>query len=198
MLCRKVEVVPIECIARGYITGSGWKDYQTHRVGVRHPVAERAAQRRSAARTDLHAVNESREGSRREHQLRSGQRRSSARIDALAARHDARLIQARRRLMRCSAESFLPTRNSSSDASRAGPTPLLVDEIFTPDSSRFWPADAVAPGRGATEFRQAVRARLSGNVGEGRPVGQDAPGPDVAGQMSCKTAWRDISRHTVA
>ena len=40
---RRTEPLPIECVARGYLSGSGWKDYRRHRRGVRHPAARRAA-----------------------------------------------------------------------------------------------------------------------------------------------------------
>ena len=41
-LCRKTEVVPIECVVRGYLAGSGWQEYRKQRHGVRHPPARRA------------------------------------------------------------------------------------------------------------------------------------------------------------
>ena len=55
MLVRKTEVVPIECVVRGYLSGSGWKEYQQHGTvcGMRLPAG--LARKRSAARADLHA-----------------------------------------------------------------------------------------------------------------------------------------------
>ena len=43
MMCRKLTMLPIECIVRGYITGSGWASYQKDRQGVRHPAARGSA-----------------------------------------------------------------------------------------------------------------------------------------------------------
>ena len=55
MICRPAEVVPVEAVVRGYLAGSGWKEYQRARHRLRHPAAGRAARERPPARTDLHA-----------------------------------------------------------------------------------------------------------------------------------------------
>ena len=73
---------------------------------------------------------------------------------------DARAVRADAAPAARSAASSWPTRSSSS-ASRDGEL-ILIDEVLTPDSSRFWPADAYAPGRRAALVRQAVRAGLAG------------------------------------
>ena len=71
MLVRKTEVVPIECVVRGYLSGSGWKEYQQTRHGLRHRAAGRAARERPAARADLHAGDQGRHRrARREHLVR--------------------------------------------------------------------------------------------------------------------------------
>jgi hypothetical protein len=55
---------------------------------------------------------------------------------------------------------------------------ILIDEVLTPDSSRFWPADQYAPGKRPAELRQAIRPRLSRNAG----LGQDPARPETAGR----------------
>ena len=79
------------------------------------------------------------------------------------------------RRTRASAGSSSPTRSSSSASTRTGAL-VLGDEAFTPDSSRFWPADEYRPGRDAAVVRQAVRARLL-RVAR---LGQDRPRPGAA------------------
>jgi phosphoribosylaminoimidazole-succinocarboxamide synthase len=64
MLCRKTEVVPIECIARGYITGSGWKDYQRTGAVCGIPLPDGTAQQRPAGRAAVHAVHQGRNRAR--------------------------------------------------------------------------------------------------------------------------------------
>ena len=54
------KVVPIECVVRGYLAGSGWKEYQQERHGLRHPTAAGPDRERPAARADLHAVDQGR------------------------------------------------------------------------------------------------------------------------------------------
>ncbi len=70
MLCRKVDVVPIECIARGYITGSGWKDYQKTGAVCGIPLPKGLRNGDRLAEAAVHAVDEGRQRPRREHQLR--------------------------------------------------------------------------------------------------------------------------------
>ena len=98
MLCRKTEVVPIECIARGYITGSGWKDYQNSGTKCRAESVARTAQFRSFGATAVYAVDQGRRRARREHQLRRGCRDRRRRIDAVARRENAEPLQCGSRL----------------------------------------------------------------------------------------------------
>ena len=74
MAVRKLEMLPVECVVRGYITGSGWKDYQaTGSVsGIELPPGP--ARVRAAADADLHPVDEGRGGPRRGDRLRPGRR----------------------------------------------------------------------------------------------------------------------------
>jgi phosphoribosylaminoimidazole-succinocarboxamide synthase len=62
MLCRRAEMLPVECVARGYLAGSGWKEYQRLGAGLRHPAAAGAAGVRRAARADLHPRDEGDDG----------------------------------------------------------------------------------------------------------------------------------------
>ena len=56
------DVVPVEAVVRGYLAGSGWKEYQATRHGLRHPAAGGPARERPAARADLHAGDQGRAG----------------------------------------------------------------------------------------------------------------------------------------
>ncbi len=55
VICERLEMIPVECVARGYLTGSGWLEYQRVPVGVRCRAAGRPARRVAAGRADLHA-----------------------------------------------------------------------------------------------------------------------------------------------
>ena len=97
MLCRRTRPVPIECVARGYLSGSGWKEYQQTGSVCGVDAAAGLARIRSAAGADLHAGDESRERPRHQHQRSRGRphrrRRSGRAVEAA----DARDLPARRR-----------------------------------------------------------------------------------------------------
>ena len=59
MLVKRAEMVPIECVARGYLAGSGWKEYRADRHGVRHPASQGTAGKQPSAGADFHAGHQS-------------------------------------------------------------------------------------------------------------------------------------------
>ena len=79
IVVQKLKPLPIEAVVRGYLIGSGWKDYQADRRGLRHPLPPGLQTGAEAARADLHAGDQGRERPRREHLLRRAWARSSAR-----------------------------------------------------------------------------------------------------------------------
>ena len=62
MLVRRAEMIQVECVARGYVAGSGWKDYQRTGCNLRHSVACGLARRRAAAGADLYSRDEGQAG----------------------------------------------------------------------------------------------------------------------------------------
>ncbi len=179
MLCRKVDVVPIECIARGYITGSGWKDYQKTGCGLRHSAAEGSAQRRSTSGADLHAVDEGRIRSRREHQLRRGRGGRRRRPDALARATRRSICTSAPRLTRCSAASFWRTRSSSSVGSRAKSRRCWSTRSSRPTVRASGRPIEWRPGGEQPSFdKQYVRDYLETLVSDGR-WNKTPPGPSL-------------------
>ncbi len=178
MLCRKVDVVPIECIARGYITGSGWKDYQkTGSVcGIPLPKGLRNGDRLP------------------EPIFTPSTKAESGHDENISFEQGASLVGAD--LMRWLGDTTLDLyKRASAYAMQRGiiladtkfefgriaseSTPLLVDEIFTPDSSRFWPADQWRPGGEQPSFdKQYVRDYLETLVKDGR-WDKTPPGPTL-------------------
>lgn len=161
MLCRATEVVPIECIARGYITGSGWKDYQnTGRVcGIELPEGLVNSDRldeplftpSTKAEAGLHDENISFEqgigivGVKTMEWLQE---------TTLSLYRDARDYAFERGII-------LADTKFEFGVPPGATTPILIDEIFTPDSSRFWPADLWEPGSEQPSFdKQFVRNYL--------------------------------------
>ena len=137
--------------------GSGWKEYQATGRRLRHPAAGRPARERPAARADLHAGDQGRAGrARREHRPSTDDRahRLVAAIgagDALAERdprRGARAVPATARPSPSGAGILLAdTKFEFGVDRRRRASSLLIDEVLTPDSSRFWDAATYEPGR---------------------------------------------------
>jgi phosphoribosylaminoimidazole-succinocarboxamide synthase len=154
-LCRKTEVVPVECVVRGYLAGSGWKEYQQSETvcGIKLPPGLTESARLpepiftpATKATEGHDENISFErmveivGIEVADELR----RRSLRIFQRGAEY------ARQRGIIIADTKF--------EFGRVGGELLLIDEVLTPDSSRFWPTSQYAPGRGQPSFdKQFVR-----------------------------------------
>ena len=167
MLVTTTEPLPIECVARGYLSGSGWKDYQATGEVCGIAAAGRAARIRSAAAADLHAGHQGDERPRHQHQrsrsgARSSARRCSTSVTATDAAHSTREGAAH-------AESLRHHRRRHEIRVRP-PARRRTSRSRRPHHPHRRSADArlvalLAAGqlqarRRAAELRQAVRARL--------------------------------------
>jgi phosphoribosylaminoimidazole-succinocarboxamide synthase len=171
MLVRKARVVPIECVARGYLAGSGWKEYRESQsvcgIGLPgglkqceqlpEPIFTPATKEESGH--DIN-INFSQAAERIGRGLAENLREQTLRIYRWAADF------ARRRGVIIADTKF-----------EFGTSPdgqfMLIDEVLTPDSSRFWPADQYQPGRDQPSFdKQFVRNWL-----ESQPWDKTPPAP---------------------
>ncbi|MBX5468425.1 MAG: phosphoribosylaminoimidazolesuccinocarboxamide synthase [Thermoleophilaceae bacterium] len=158
LLVRKLDMIPVECVARGYITGSGWKDYQATGAvcGIRLPAGLRESQRlpepifTPATKAGVGDHDENVDFDRAaeiigDRGLLEELRRLTLELYSFAAEH------ARERGIILADTKFEFGRDASGRI-------VLADEVLTPDSSRFWPADGYEPGRGQPSFdKQYVR-----------------------------------------
>jgi len=176
MLCRLAQVVPIECIARGYITGSGWKDYQNSgqvcgitlpdnlQNGSRLPEVLFTPSTKAESGHDENISFE--EGANTVGaELMSWLQEQTVSLYSRAGEYaaDRGIILADTKFE----FGLLPGRAQ----------PILIDEIFTPDSSRFWPADQWSPGQEQVSFdKQYVRDYLETVVEKGE-WDKTPPGP---------------------
>jgi len=176
MLCKKTKVVPIECIARGYITGSGWKDYQATGMvcGIELPQGLRNSDRLA------------------EPLFTPSTKAETGHDENISFAEGVDLVGVE--LMQWLGETTLDLYGRARDhAADRGiiladtkfefgildgvDEPLLIDEIFTPDSSRFWPAQSWEPGREQNSFdKQIVRNYLETLVTAGE-WDKTPPGP---------------------
>ena len=159
MVVRKLKMLPVECVVRGYITGSGWKDYQrTGAVcGIELPAGLRESDKLpepiftpSTKATVGHDENIDFEGAVEligDRALAERLQKASLETYAAAADH--------------ARERGIILADTKFEFGLDGDGQLVLgDEICTPDSSRFWPVDGYEPRAIAAKLRQAVRARL--------------------------------------
>jgi phosphoribosylaminoimidazole-succinocarboxamide synthase len=158
MLVERLEMFPVECVVRGYITGSGWKDYQATGAvcGIELPAGLRESEQlpepifTPATKAEVGDHDENVDFDRAaeilgDRELLEELRRLSVAVYSHAAEH------ARERGIILADTKFEFGRDRDGRI-------VLGDEVLTPDSSRFWPADGYEPGRGQPSFdKQYVR-----------------------------------------
>ncbi|MEA2363285.1 MAG: phosphoribosylaminoimidazole-succinocarboxamide synthase [Thermoleophilaceae bacterium] len=180
MLVERLEMVPVECVVRGYITGSGWKDYQATGAvcGIELPAGLRESDQlpepifTPATKAEVGDHDENVDFDRAaeivgDRDLLEELRRLSIAVYQRGAEH------ARERGIILADTKFEFGR-------RADGTIVLGDEVMTPDSSRFWPADGYEPGRGQPSFdKQYVRDWASASGWDKTPPAPELPGDVV-------------------
>ena len=188
MLCRKARVLPVECIARGHLAGSGWKDYQRSGqvCGIDLPPGLRNGDRLP----EPLFTPSTKADTGHDENISFDQGAAIVGRDTMQWLQDATL-----RLYGLAREHAFARGIVLADTKfefgvlREGATPILVDEIFTPDSSRFWPADQWHPGEEQPSFdKQYVREHLETLVAAGgwdkTPPGPALPEDVLANTMS--------------
>jgi phosphoribosylaminoimidazole-succinocarboxamide synthase len=181
MVVRKLEMLPVECVVRGYITGSGWKDYQaTGSVsGIELPPGLRESDRlptpiftpSTKAETGHDEAIDFEQSAELvgDRDLMARVRDVSIALYAFAADH------ARDRGVILADTKFEFGLDPSGEL-------VVGDEVLTPDSSRYWPADTYEPGHGQPSFdKQYVRDWASGSGWDKTPPAPEVPGDVVEG-----------------
>ncbi len=176
MLVEKLEMFPVECVVRGYITGSGWKDYQSTGAvcGIELPEGLSESEQlpepifTPATKADVGDHDENVDFDRAaeiigDRPLLEELRRLSIELYSFAAEH------ARERGIILADTKFEFGRDSQGRI-------VVGDEVLTPDSSRFWPADGYEPGRSQPSFdKQYVRDWASGSGWDKTPPAPELP-----------------------
>ena len=154
-------MLPIECIVRGYLVGSAWKEYRASGTMHGEPLPAGLLRVDAAARAGVHPVDQGRRSGATTRTSPSTRRSTlvGAELAERAATSSLGRVRPGRGPGRRGGASSSPTPSSSSAASTASWS--LADEVLTPDSSRFWPADAAGAGHDAAVVRQAAGARLA-------------------------------------
>jgi phosphoribosylaminoimidazole-succinocarboxamide synthase len=180
MLCRRTNVFPVECVVRGYISGSAWKEYRERGTLAGEPLAKGLRESDKLDPPIFSPATKAEEG----HDENITISRMRSVVGEAAGRELERLsreiysagreIAARRGIIIADTkfEFGSPLGTGSEPSGRV----ILVDEVLTPDSSRFWPADQYEPGHGQPSFdKQPLRDYLDAERRAGRWDGNYPP-----------------------
>jgi phosphoribosylaminoimidazole-succinocarboxamide synthase len=178
--CRRLEMLPIECVVRGYLAGSGWKDYRATGEVCGHRLAAGL-----------------RESDRLEEPIFTPATKATTGHDENITREQAAELVGEERFAEVEAASLALYRFASDYAAQRGiiiadtkfefgvdqnGTLVLADEAFTPDSSRFWPADEYEAGKPQPSFdKQFVRDYCETTGWDKTDPGPELPGDVVTG-----------------
>jgi phosphoribosylaminoimidazole-succinocarboxamide synthase len=161
MLTRKAEMLPVECIVRGYITGSAWKEYR--KAGTMHgsPLPEGLLESQQLPEPVFTPSTKADVG---DHDENISFEAAAALVgDDLAARLRDVSLELYRRGAEWARERGIIIADTKFELGVVDGELVLCDEVLTPDSSRFWPTDAWEPGSTPPSFdKQPVRDYLDG------------------------------------
>jgi len=181
MLVERLEMVQVECVVRGYITGSGWKDYRASGAvcGIELPAGLQESEQlpepifTPATKAEVGAHDENVDFDRAaeiigDRALLEELRRLSIAVYELGAAHARE-------------QGIILADTKLEFGRRADGTIVLGDEVLTPDSSRFWPADGYEPGRSQPSFdKQYVRDWAAGSGWDKTPPAPALPDDVIA------------------
>ena len=194
MLCRRTRPLPIECVVRGYLSGSGWKDYRAtgKLCGIALPAGLQESERLPEAifTPSTKAIAG--------HDENISFEEAVSRIGAgLAERVRAVSLEIYRRAAAYAEPRGIILADTKFEFGLVGDELIWIDEALTPDSSRFWPADGYQPGRAQPSFdKQYVRDYLERIGWNKQPPGPELP-PEVvaATREKYREAYRQLTGH---
>jgi len=192
MIVSKAQMVPVECVVRGYLSGSGWKDYL--RTGAVCGIELPKGLRESAKLPQPIFTPAMKNQSGHDENIPFSEMEKICTPETAAQLRDLSL-----RIYKAASEYALTRGIILADSKFEFGTTLaglvLADEVFTPDSSRFWPADTYHPGGPQQSFdKQFVRDYLESIRWNKQPPAPELP-PDVVAKTSEKyqQAYRQLT-----
>ncbi len=191
MLVKKTDVLPVECLVRGYLEGSGWKEYQATGsiCGNELPVGMRQCEQLQepifTPATKAVAGHD--------------ENIDFAKFTEIIGDETANILRDRSMQLYKTASAYAATRgiiiaDTKFEFGRdSAGSILLIDEVLTPDSSRFWSADAYEPGHAQPSFdKQFVREYLEGLDWDKTP-----PAPPLPPEIAAATTERYLKAYRI-
>ena len=189
MIVRKTRVIPVECVVRGYLAGSGWREYQQSGSVCGEPLPAGLAQ--SARLPDVLFTPTSKAEAGHDEPM------TFTEVELALGPKRARELRDRTIALYRTAAAFSESRGLilADTKFEFGETPdgelILIDEVLTPDSSRFWPADSYQPGTNPPSFdKQFVRDWLDQTNWD-----KNSPPPPLPEEIIEKTRAKYLESH---
>ncbi len=189
MLVRRAEVVPIECVARGYLAGSGWREYQERGsvCGIKLP----EGLRQSEQLPEPMFTPATKAESGHDENISPEQAREVAGSETYDRLEELSLA-IYQKAADCARQRGIIIADTKFEFGLVGERLILIDEVLTPDSSRFWPLDQYEPGRPQKSFdKQPVRDYLDSAGWDRTPPAPQLP-PEVV--QSTTERYREALR----
>jgi len=183
MLVRRAEMIPIECVARGYLSGSGWKEYRESQSVCGVPLPEGLAESDRLPQPIFTPATKAETG----HDENISIDRAAELIGrGLAERLKELTIAVYERGAAVARERGIIVADTKFEFGFHEGELILCDEVMTPDSSRFWPVDSYEPGGAQPSFdKQYVRDWLDSSGWDHEPPAPELP-PEVAEQTAAR------------
>jgi phosphoribosylaminoimidazole-succinocarboxamide synthase len=193
MLCRRTRVFPIECVIRGYLSGSAWKEYAATGTLAGEALAEGLVESVKLEPAIFSPATKAETG--------HDENITIARMREIVGDDDAHTLESMTRAIYTLGEKLareqgiiIADTKFEFGRDRDGHI-ILIDEVMTPDSSRFWAADAYQPGRPQPSFdKQPLRDYLDAERRAGRWNG-DAPPPPLPASVVDATSTRYLEAY---
>src|SRR5512136_333112 len=190
MLVKKTKVIPVECVVRGYLSGSGWKEYTaTGKIsGIKIPKGLRESDQLaepvftpSTKAEKGHDVNIS---------FKDVQKEIGAELAGKIRKTSLELYQ---KAALYAVSKGIIIADTKFEFGLDGDDLVLIDEIFTPDSSRFWPLSSYEPGRSQPSLdKQFVRDYLETTTWD-----KNTPPPELPAEIVAKTSQKYLEIYRV-
>ncbi|MEN6558672.1 MAG: phosphoribosylaminoimidazolesuccinocarboxamide synthase [Thermoguttaceae bacterium] len=187
-LGRKTTVVPIECVVRGYLAGSGWKEYQQRGTVCGLPLPAGLTESSRLPEPIFTPSTKAVEGHDENIPFERMVELIGRELAEELRRRSLRIFQRGSEYAR---QRGIIIADTKFEFGRVGDELLLIDEVMTPDSSRFWPVDQYEPGRGQPSFdKQFVRDWLLSTDWD-----RNSPPPSLPEEIVTKTRHKYIEAY---
>ena len=189
MLVRRAEIFPVECIARGYISGSGWKEYRA--TGKVSGIALPAGLKESEALPEPIFTPSTKATSGHDENISFDQMCKIVGVETASHLRDLTL-RVYKKAATYARQRGIIIADTKFEFGRTAQGITLADEVLTPDSSRFWPADKYAPGRAQDSYdKQYVRDYLEQIHWNKQP-----PAPALPSEVARRTSEKYLEAYS--